>query len=153
MNEITETVEAMDEKIVAFLHSQTNMTIAVSDDNSPYCANCFYAFSEKENLLFFKSKPETTHIKIALKNNNIAGTILPNSMDKTRIQGIQFTGKFIQLDDDFFSSAKLIYYKKFPFAMPISGELWAIELVSIKFTDNKLGFGKRLEWKNRKSFY
>ena len=147
MNDTIETTEVIDENIIAFLNSQTNMTIAVSDDDSPYCANCFYAFSKKENLLFFKSKPETNHIKLAIQSSNIAGTILPDSMDKTRIQGIQFTGRFIQLDYDFFSSAKLIYYKNFPFAMPIAGELWAIELLTIKFTDNKLGFGKRIEWK------
>ncbi len=147
MNDVIENLAVMDEKISSFLKSQTNMTLAVSENNIPYCANCFYAFSEKENLLIFKSKPETTHLKFALKNNKVAGTIIPDSLDKKRIQGVQFTGKFFQPKRELFSSAQNIYYKKFPYALIVSGELWAIELHSIKFTDNKLGFGKRMEWK------
>ena len=147
MDDVIEKTMVMDEKIISFLKSQTNITLAVSENNIPNCANCFYAFSEKENLLIFKSKPETSHIKMALKNNKVAGTIIPDSLDKKRIQGIQFTGKFFQPMRELFSSAQNIYYKKFPYALVISGELWAIELHTIKFTDNKLGFGKKLEWK------
>ncbi|HLG34588.1 MAG TPA: hypothetical protein VI757_06865 [Bacteroidia bacterium] len=142
-----ERIPVMDERIISFLHAHTNLTIAVSENNIPYCANCFYAYSEKENLLIFKSKLETNHIRIALNNYYVSGTIVPDSLDKTRIQGIQFTALFIQPAMKVLTLARKIYYKKYPFAVGISGNIWAIELRTIKFTDNRLGFGKRLEWK------
>lgn len=136
----------IDERIRAFLAAHTNLTLAVSENDHPYCANCFYAFAEKKNLLVFKSSPETTHIVIALKNDKVAGTITPDKLDKTRIQGIQFTGKISRAAGEDLTTAKNSYYKKYPFAITFAGELWTIELHSLKFTDNKLGFGKKLEW-------
>lgn len=147
MSMVVKDSNIMDEEIISFLRLQTNMTIAVAENNFPYCANCFYAFYKNENLLVFKSKPETIHVTIALKNRNVAGTIIPDSLNKSRIQGIQFTGYFLKPERKLFSSAKNTYYKKFPFAMVIPGELWAIELLTIKFTDSKAGFGKKMEWK------
>jgi uncharacterized protein YhbP (UPF0306 family) len=137
----------MDERIRSFLAAQTNLTLAVSENDHPYCANCFYAFADKKNLLIFKSKPETTHIVLALKNDCVAGTITPDALDKTRIQGIQFTGKISQATGENLITAKNAYYKKYPFALTFAGDLWAIELHFLKFTDNKLGFGKKLEWR------
>ena len=137
----------IDERILSFLSEHTNLTLAVSENDHPYCANCFYSFSKKRNLLIFKSNPETTHITIALKNDKVAGTITPDKLDKTRIQGIQFIGKILHAKGDNLITAKNSYYKKYPFAIAFSGELWVIELHSIKFTDNKLGFGKKLGWK------
>jgi len=139
----------LDERIRSFLSAHTNLTLAVSDNDQPYCANCFYSFAEKKNLLIFKSNLETTHIAIALKNDKVAGTITPDKLDKTRIQGIQFTGKTLHAKGDNLITAKNSYYKKYPFAIAFSGELWVIELHSIKFTDNKLGFGKKLLWRKK----
>lgn len=144
-----ESENILDERIGSFLSSQTNFTLAVSENNIPYCANCFYAYDAERNRLVFKSKPETTHISIALKNHHVAGTITPDTLDKTRIQGIQFSGMIVQASEDQPEAAKAVYYKKYPFALVISGELWIIKLQNLKFTDNKLGFGKKLNWKNK----
>ena len=137
----------IDERILSFLAMHTNLTLAVSENNYPYCANCFYAYSEKKNLLIFKSNLDTKHIAIALRNDNVAGAITPDKLDKTRIQGIQFTGKISKAEGEFLTTAKNAYYKKYPFALAFAGELWIIELNFLKFTDNKLGFGKKIEWK------
>lgn len=137
----------IDERIRSFLKTHTNLTLAVSENDYPYCANCFYSFSEKKNLLIFKSNLDTNHIAIALRNDKVAGTITPDKLDKTRIQGVQFTGKISHAIGDYLTTAKNSYYKKYPFAIAFAGELWTIELHSIKFTDNKLGFGKKLQWK------
>lgn len=144
-----ESENILDERIMSFLSSQTNFTLAVSDNNKPYCANCFYAYDVERNRLVFKSKPETTHISIALKNPHVAGTITPDALDKTRIQGIQFSGMIVRALEDQPEAAKTVYYKKYPFALVITGELWVIRLQNLKFTDNKLGFGKKLNWKNK----
>jgi uncharacterized protein YhbP (UPF0306 family) len=137
----------MDERISSFIMSQTNLTIAVSENDVPYCANCFYAYLEKQNVFILKSKEETNHIRVALKNNNVAGTIIPDSLDKARIQGIQFRGIFSKPVDEFLHHAKKVYYAKFPFAKFVTGDIWTIEVCAIKYTDNKLGFRKRLNWK------
>ena len=136
----------VDERIISFIDSNTNLTLAVSENNKPYCANCFYAFDKENLFLVFKSKLSTNNIEIALKNSSVAGTIVPDSLDKLHVKGIQFTGKVKQADGENLSAAKKIYYLKYPFAMALPGELWIIELHTLKYTDNTLGFGKRLEW-------
>jgi uncharacterized protein YhbP (UPF0306 family) len=147
MNEVKERISVLDERIVSFMQSQSNLTLAVSESNIPYCANCFYTWSEKENSLIIKSKRETNHIRVALKNKSVAGTIVPDALNKTRIQGIQFTGVISKPDGALLNAAENIYYNKYPYAKVVSGEIWMIELWAIKFTDNHMGFGKRLEWK------
>ncbi len=139
----------MDERIRSFLALQTNFTLAVCADNRPYCANCFYAFDEARNRLIFKSKTETTHIATGLENRSVAGTITPDVLEKSHIQGIQFTGTFFSASESDLKGSQSIYYKKFPFALAVSGDLWVIELNTIKYTDNKLGFGTKINWKNK----
>lgn len=136
----------MDKKIESYIGSQKNMTFCTAADNSPYCANCFYVFLEKENHLIFKSSPETTHIVNALKNDKVAGTIIPDTSKVGVIKGVQFTGKFLTPDTVLLEKAKKAYFGKYPFSLAIPGELWAIELQKIKMTDNTLGFGKKISW-------
>lgn len=138
---------ALDKRISSFLSSQTNFTIAVSENNKPYCANCFYVYDAERNRLVFKSKPETLHISIALVNGQVAGTITPDVLDKTRIQGIQFTGVLFSSSARDHYAAKAAYYTRYPFALTVPGDLWVIELHTLKLTDNTLGFGTKLNWK------
>lgn len=142
----TLTLEKIDKRIISFLKQNTALTIAVSKNNIPYCANCFYTFDDERNIIVFKSKRETGHVQHALANNRVAGTILPNKLDLTKIQGMQFSGKFLEPENELLESLKKKYYSKYPFALAFTGEIWAIELTSVKLTDNTLGFGKRIEW-------
>ncbi|HEY4799604.1 MAG TPA: pyridoxamine 5'-phosphate oxidase family protein [Bacteroidia bacterium] len=146
MNEVSGEV-VVDKRVVSFFHSSTNLTLATCVNNIPYCANCFYAYDESKNYLVFKSDPETNHIRQAIKNNQVAGTILPDKLEKAKIKGIQFNGNFIDWKKEDMESLKNVYYKKYPFARAFSGEMWGIELTYIKMTDNTLGFGKKIEWK------
>lgn len=136
----------MNKKIITFLQENTTFTLATSFNNIPYCAPCFYVFDEAENLLIFKSKIETTHVRQALNNISVAGTILPDKLQMTKICGIQFSGIFISCANEIIENLKKIYYRKYPFALAVAGEIWVIELMKIKFTDNTLGFGKKLYW-------
>ncbi len=137
----------MDKKIESFIDGQKNLTFCTCVDNIPQCASCFYAFVPEVNLLVFKSDEKSKHISNALMNDKVAGTIIPD-LDKTgTIKGIQFTGKFIVPKDDVLEQTKKKYYIKYPFSLVIPGDLWVIELESIKMTDNTLGFGKKLDWK------
>lgn len=136
----------MDKKISAFIKAQTALTIATSVDSIPYCATCFYAYLEEENLLVFKSDAETRHISDALINNNVAGSILVDKTEIGKIKGIQFNGTFLSPKDALLKDAQKAYYFKYPYAAAMKGDLWVIELTSVKFTDNTLGFGKKLIW-------
>lgn len=137
---------AVDKRIVAFLKAQTALTLATCADNEPYCSSCFYAYSEKQNLIVFKSSAETRHVSQGLANVRVALSILPDKLVTGKVQGIQLTGKFFSPEGDTMAALQKVFYKKYPFALAIGGELWAISPQSIKFTDNTIGFGKKLLW-------
>jgi len=44
------------------------------------------------------------------------------------------------------AKAKRAYLARFPYAILKPAPFWAIELHAVKFTDNRLGFGKKLYW-------
>jgi uncharacterized protein len=136
----------LDEKIETFLREQSVVTIATSVNNQPYCASCYFAFVEGDNLLAFKSDTDTRHIEEAMKNELVAGTVLPDKIVTAKPKGVQFTGIFKKADDEQGEHAKKAYLKKYPVAGLFRGSIWYIELNRIKFTDNTLVFGKKVLW-------
>jgi uncharacterized protein len=42
--------------------------------------------------------------------------------------------------------SKTAYLKRFPVAILMETHLWIVRLTLIKYTDNRLGFGKKLVW-------
>lgn len=135
----------MDKKIIDFLQSQSVFSFCTSVNDDPYCAPCMYVFNSNDNSLVFASDWDTNHIENALLNARVAGTILPDVIDKANVKGIQFSGQFCKTEKVSEYSKKL-YYKKFPFALVLKGDIWEIKLNRIKMTDNTLGFGKKLIW-------
>ena len=118
----------------------------VDEQNKPHCFHCFYAFDEKNCLLFFKSSISSLHSKLFAENSNIAGSILPEKHNFLALKGIQLTGEILgefssrQINPDAF------YHNKFPLALAKPGKVWCIELLKIKMTDNTNFFGKKLSW-------
>jgi uncharacterized protein YhbP (UPF0306 family) len=39
-----------------------------------------------------------------------------------------------------------MYLNKFPFAKNMPLYLWFLEIISVKMTDNNLGFGNKINW-------
>lgn len=140
----------MDKNIIDFLLNQTVLTLSTCIDNKPNCASCFYAFEKSLNYLIIKSDANTTHIKEAILNPSVAGTVLPDKFQKQNVKGIQFLAEFFTPQDELLKKAKICYYKKYPFALAIPGNLWALDLNYIKFTDSTLGFGKKIIWEKNK---
>ncbi|MBX7202178.1 MAG: pyridoxamine 5'-phosphate oxidase family protein [Bacteroidia bacterium] len=136
----------MDQRISSFIKAQKNLTFCTSEENIPYCSNCFYAFVEQWQCLVFKSNQSTRHIQHALKNPHVAGTILPDLGKIGSIQGIQFTGKFCAVSGKKVDVAKKAYYSRHPMALTMRGDLWVISLMEIKMTDNTFGFGGKVHW-------
>ena len=126
-------------KIAAFCCTDTN--------NRPYCFHSFYAFDEKNYLLFFKSSSRAFHSKMLSQNPYIAGSILPGKIEILALKGIQLTGIILSTINTDCINATTYYHKKFPFALARQGEVLCIQLVEIKMTDNSHVFGKKYTWK------
>ncbi|MBI1782124.1 MAG: pyridoxamine 5'-phosphate oxidase family protein [Sphingobacteriales bacterium] len=138
----------MNENIIKFISQQTCATVSCVDaTNKPYSFSCFYAFNEKEGLLYYKSSLETKHSQIILEHPFVAGTILPDKLNKIRIRGLQFEGEVLPVTHPDAKNAADIYYHTHPLAMAIGGEVWTIKVNSIKYTDSSLGFGKKVGWR------
>ena len=143
--------ETIDSKIVDFIEDHHVLTLATSKDNTPYCANCFYAYAPSQNALIFSSDVETKHIQDVLANNFVAGSIVLETKTIGKIQGIQLQGRLRKASDS--KEEKEInkkYLKRFPYAILKETTLWILELSFIKMTDNRLGFGKKLVWEKEK---
>ncbi|MDD4386093.1 MAG: hypothetical protein PHD06_13040 [Bacteroidales bacterium] len=135
-----------DKRIIDFMNEHHVLTLATSFEEEPYCANCFYVYMEEENSFVFTSDYDTKHIKQASHNIYVAGSIVLETSIIGKIQGIQFQGIISEPNDIFLERARKAYLNKFPIAMLMKTTLWVVDLTFLKFTDNRLGFGKKLTW-------
>ena len=137
----------VDSRFIKFFRKHHVLTIATTVENEPWCANCFYVYLEEENALVFTTDADTRHGKEFIKNPNVAGSVVLETMVIGKIRGIQFQGIVSEPEVELLSKAKWAYLKKFPPAALMDTHLWIVRLTLIKMTDNRLGFGKKLIWK------
>lgn len=137
-------------RIIKFINKHHILTLATSCNEVPYCSNCFYAYSESENLLIFSSDKETKHIQDLQCNDYVGASIVLDTNVVGKIRGLQINGKLIEGKDDLLKTISKRYMKRFPFAKLMNTTLWALKPDFIKMTDNRLGFGKKLIWDDRK---
>lgn len=137
----------IDKEISAFIAEQKVATVACVEDGQPYCFNCYYSFLEQEGILVYKSSFNTRHESILKKNPIVAGAIIPEQIEVATIRGIQFEGVLLDESLDLTMKASAAYYLRFPYAMAVPGKLYALQLNTIKFTDNTRGFGFKQHWK------
>jgi uncharacterized protein YhbP (UPF0306 family) len=76
----------------------------------------------------------------------VAGSVVLETMIIGKIRGIQFRGIISEPAGDLAAKAKNAFLKRFPVAMLMETRLWVVELIHIKMTDNRLGFGKKMIW-------
>jgi uncharacterized protein len=139
-------MEKPDKRITDFIQKHHVLTLATSRENQPWCANCFYTYLKEENMLVFTSDEYTRHVAEASLNPVVAGSIVLETSIVGKIQGIQFTGIMEKPTDEQAKKVKMAYLKRFPFAVLMDTTLWVLKLRTIKMTDNRLGFGKKLFW-------
>ena|SRR5436190_4304651 len=145
--------EFMNKSITEFIEKQKCASVCCLDEkNDPYCFNIFYAFDKSEWRLYFKSSHNSNHAQYLLKNKTVAGTILPDKLNLFAIRGVQFTGFVTDNPDLVHHHAAEEYHKKFSFALAMPGEVWTIQLETIKLTDNTVGIGKKICW-HRENLY
>lgn len=131
------------DKITLFIREHHILSLATSCDTMPQVATLFYAFDEEDVSFIVASDEKTEHIQNVLKNRNVAGSVALETDEIGKIQGIQFRGKMKKADE------KKLYFKRFPYAKVMNPTLWKIKLDTIKYTDNRLGFGKKLYWSKK----
>ena len=135
----------IDQRIVKFLKRHHVLTLATATvEGEPYCANAFYAYDVERNRLIFTSDNTTRHAQEMLSNRHVAASVVLETRIVGKVQGLQICGIAERGDD----SDRKVYLHRFPYAAAV-GELhlWHIEPNMLKFTDNTLGFGKKLIWK------
>mgnify|MGYP002375844210 CR=1 FL=1 len=137
----------MQTTIARYLGEQTCATICCVDrEGLPHCFNCFYAFDEHDQQLYFKSQEGAMHSTLLHENGHVAGTILPDKLNKLMIQGIQFQGVVVDDAEEQHHRAASCYYTRHPMALAKPGHVWIIQLEKVKMTENSLGFGKKITW-------
>jgi uncharacterized protein YhbP (UPF0306 family) len=139
----------IDSRIIKFFKKHHVLTIATSANNEPWCASCFYVYLEEENTLVFTTDLKTRHGQDFLKNSDVAGTVALETRIIGKIRGIQFQGTVSESQGEIAVKAKSAYLKRFPVAMLMDTHLWVVKLTYIKYTDNRMGFGKKLVWERR----
>ncbi len=159
-------ITPLPKKISDFLKKHHVATLATSTNNTPWVAHCFYAFMEKEMCLVFTTDTETRHGQEMTENQNVSVGIAWETKVVGQIRGAQCSGRVYKVekskgrrversDPSTFrpfdsltaaKAAKSAYLKKFPFAALMKTQLWIFVIDSIKYTDNRLGFGKKLYW-------
>lgn len=133
----------MNQEIITFIKEHHVLNVSSYEDGKTWSASCFYAFLEKDAAFVFASDKKTRHMQNIAKNPFISGTITLETKEVGLIRGVQFEGKVKKAS----LKAKKAYLLSYPFAAALMPSLWEIEIIYAKLTDNRLGFGKKLEWK------
>ena len=136
----------MDDRIIDFLSNNHLLSLATSKENIPHACNCYYVYDQSQQFLILSSDSKTKHANHFLDNPNVSAAISKDNIDYKKIQGIQLTGVVhsIQKDLDRYTE---VYSNNFPFAKNMPLYLWFLEIISVKMTDNNLGFGNKINWK------
>jgi len=132
------------EKITAFILQHHVMTLATQSNGVVSACSLFYAYDVKSQSFIVASSEDTEHIQNIEKSSQVAGNILLETKSVGKIQGLQLRGEFTLLEKEHLAS---LYFQDFPYAKLMRPTLWSIRVSSFKFTDNRLGFGKKLLWK------
>lgn len=136
----------MDSVIVNFLNANYVLSLSMADNGGSWSANCFYALDELSQSLIFISHGNAKHAQLLEQTSTVSGTISAQTKNVAHIQGVQYTGKTGAPEGEAYRAAHEVYYKRFPFARFVRAKLWLLELDFVKYTDNSLGFGKKLVW-------
>jgi uncharacterized protein YhbP (UPF0306 family) len=136
----------IDRRVVKFFRKHHVLTIATTTGKEPWCANCFYVYLEDENALVFTTSTATRHGQEFLGNNIVAGSVVLETMIIGKIRGIQFQGVVSEPGGELSRKARKAYLLRFPPAALMDTRLWVVTLTHVKYTDNRLGFGKKLTW-------
>ncbi len=144
--------ERVDPRIVDFITKHHVMTLCTSFRDEPWCAQCFYVYLPDRNSFIFSSDTSTRHITDVSHNCYVAGSIVLESKVVGKLQGLQLQGMVTGVRAEDTDSARRAYLRQFPYAVVKDLLLWQLDVALFKYTDNMLGFGKKIHWSGGTSF-
>ncbi len=132
--------------ISRWLKKQNVVTFCVSNESSIWCANAFFYFDEQRVAFYLLSDPNSRHGKMIGQISPVAGTVNGQTKTVALIRGLQYSGTIRLVDEAESGPFREPYYRRFPIARVHKSPIWEILVDELKFTDNTLGFGKKLFW-------
>ncbi len=145
----------VDKRILKFISQHKVMSLAVKSGDDLWCFNALYVYDKINVGFIVTSSVNTRHIAILDDANNydnetniVAGTIVLETNKVGVFRGLQFRARMTKEDNSLNSPSRLMYLKRFPFAILNDSDLWRLELQEMKYTDNRLGFGTKILWAN-----
>lgn len=132
--------------ISKWLAKQHVVSWCVAKDGELWCANAFYIYDAQRVAFYLLSEETTRHGQMTGQQAPVAGTINGQPKTVALIRGVQFKGEIRLLSGDEADEKRALYVKRFPVARMLSAPVWELRLDELKFTDNTLGFGKKLHW-------
>ncbi|MCD7098584.1 pyridoxamine 5'-phosphate oxidase family protein [Stenotrophomonas sp. MMGLT7] len=140
-------MKPLPDPIADFLLEHHVLSLAVCFGDVPWAANAFFAFDAGSNRFVLLGSRDTRHSEMLLANRYAAGTITGQPLEISEVRGLQFYGPARVLEDESEREAALaMYYQRFPQARGMSAPVWEIQLLQLKLTDNRLGFGTKILW-------
>ena len=132
--------------ISRWLAKQHVVTWCVQQEGELWCANAFYLFDAQKVAFYILTEEKTRHAQMSGPQAAVAGTVNGQPKTVALIRGVQFKGEIRRLEGEESDLARKAYNRRFPVARMLSAPVWEIRLDEIKFTDNTLGFGKKMIW-------
>ena len=132
--------------ISKWLAKQHVVSWCVAKEGELWCANAFYVYDVQRVAFYLLSEETTRHGQMTGQQAPVAGTINGQPKTVALIRGVQFKGEIRLLSGDEADEKRALYVKRFPVARMLSAPVWELRLDELKFTDNTLGFGKKLHW-------
>lgn len=130
------------EKAMEFIKENKVATICYVKDLLPYCFNCLYAATPLNSGIVFKSSVSSQHFPLMQRGASIAGTIYHASEDGFENIGVQFNGR-VSVDQSIFEAAENAYYKCYPKALLMLGQLCIVTFDAIKFSQTINGIRRK----------
>lgn len=132
--------------ISRWLAKQHVVTWCVCREGELWCANAFYLFDAQHVAFYLLTDDKTRHAQMSGAHAPVAGTVNGQPKTVAHIRGVQFKGEIRRLEGQESDVARKAYLRRFPVARVLPAPGWEIRLDEIKFTDNTLGFGKKMRW-------
>ena len=129
-----------------WLMKQHVVSWCVASRGELWCANAFYIYDPQQVAFYILSDDHTRHSQMTGLQSSVAGTVNGQPKTVALIRGVQFTGEIRRMEEEESAGPRAQYNRRFPVARMLSAPMWEIRLTEIKFTDNTLGFGKKLHW-------
>lgn len=132
--------------ISRWLSKQHVVSWCVANEGELWCASAFYVYDPQRVAFYLLSEETTRHGQMTGKQAPVAGTVNGQPKTVALIRGVQFKGEIRLLEGDEAIEKRALYVRRFQVARVLSAPVWELRLDELKFTDNTLGFGKKLHW-------